>query len=107
MKKKSLPARIASTVGLLLVLAAASWILANRDDLAAFVPMPAGAYAKFLASALFVEGRTEEQARVWARLPLPVGTVTIDQAHKSVTVEAYFQKATARWVDERHGVVLE
>lgn len=99
--------RTAGAVTGLLLLAATGLVAANWDDLVSFVPMPASVYATFLADALFVEGRTEEQARNWARLSLPVGKVTVDPVRKTVTVEAYFQTATARWVDERRGVVLE
>jgi len=91
-----------------LVLLGASWIIPNWKDLAAFLPMPAHTYARFMAMQLFVEGRSEEEARNWSKLPLPIlGSVKIDRAAKSVTVTAYFFRATARWVDERHGVVLE
>lgn len=94
--------------GFLVALAAAAiWIVANWNDLGDFVQTPAGAYAEFMATSLFVENRSLEEAEIFSRLPLPVGPVTIDYANKTVTVEAYFVKRTARYVDAKRGVTLE
>jgi hypothetical protein len=84
-----------------------AWIVIHWKDLRAFQGMPSGAYAKFMCSSLFVEGKSEEQARIWSRMPVPVKEIQIDYTHKSVTARSLFHTSTARYVDERYGCTLE
>lgn len=83
------------------------WVFANRKDLAAFLPMPAGAYAKFMCSCLFVADMPEEQARNWSQLSVPVKLVRIDYQKKTVVARALLQTRTARYVNARCGCTLE
>ena len=94
---------------ILVVVLVGIWVLANFQDVKEFFPMPAGAYAYFMASSLWVEGRSPAEASSYSRLPWPfsVDEVQIDQASHTVTVKSWFTTATARWVDQEHGVVLQ
>jgi hypothetical protein len=83
------------------------WVALNWSDLRAFQPVPSGAYAKFMCSSLFVEGKTEEQARNWAKVSVPVKEIGIDYTNKSVTARSLFYTSTARYVNERLGCILQ
>jgi hypothetical protein len=93
-------------VGVALVIALV-WAALNWSDLRAFQPVASGAYAKFMCSSLFVEGKTEEQARNWAKVSVPVKEIEIDYANKAVTARALFYTNTAQYVNERMGCVLK
>jgi hypothetical protein len=93
---------------LVVVLVAAAVLVAlNRSDLLAFQPVASGAYAKFMCSSLFVEGKTEEQARNWSAVSLPVKLIQVDFTNKTVTASALFHTSTARYVNARLGCKLE
>jgi hypothetical protein len=89
------------------VLAASFWVLVNRQNLVAFQHMPSGAYSKFMCSSLFVVGMTEQEAKDWSALSVPIQSLHIDYEQKTVTSRALFYTSTARFVDERYGCTLE
>jgi hypothetical protein len=92
---------------LAVVILGVAWVFVNWNDLRAFQEMPSGAYAKFMCSSLFVVGMTEDQARNWSALPVPIQELRIDYQTKSVTARALFHSSTARYEDERLGCTLE
>ena len=64
--------------------------------------------AKQLCSCLFVMERDEDYCRTWTRESPAVATASIDFEEKSVQSEALLVwSATARFVNERYGCVLE
>ncbi len=80
---------------------------ANLKDIRAFLPMASAAYAKFMCSSIFVEGKNEEQARNWSRTVIPVKGYKVDYATKSVTATALGKTSTARYMGERFGCTLD
>ena len=99
--------RTIAVILVIVVLAGGTWVFVNRRDVAAFLPMPSAAYAKFMCSSLFVADMSEEQARNWSQLSVPVKEVRIDYQKKTVTARALFHTNTARYVDDRCGCSLE
>lgn len=91
----------------IILVGAGAWITANLKDIKAFLPMASAAYAKFMCSSLFVEGKTEEQAHNWSKLALPVQRCDIDYEKKTVTAKGLGKTSTARYVSERFGCTLE
>ncbi len=84
-----------------------TYIVINVNDFRDFLPVTSGAYAKFMCVSMFVLGMTEEQARSWSHLPLPYQKMRIDYKTKTVSVTAWGVTSVARYIDERHGTVLE
>ncbi|HPV98453.1 MAG TPA: hypothetical protein PLZ78_11530 [Spirochaetota bacterium] len=99
--------KIALILLLVVIVGIGVWVAANWRDISAFLPMASGAYAKFMCSSIFVEGKTEEAAHNWARLALPVSSCVVDYEKKTVTVKGLGHKNTARYAGARFGCTLE
>ena len=64
--------------------------------------------ARMGCSCLFVMNMNEEYCRQWVKASPDVARVTFDVGRKRVEASALVSwAATARWVDERHGCILE
>ncbi len=64
--------------------------------------------AKDMCSCVFVQGRDEDYCRDWTKANPNLATMTVDLDEKKVHTEAMqYWSATAKWVSERHGCVLE
>ena len=64
--------------------------------------------AKDICSCIFVQGRDEEYCRQWTKAKPNFATISVDMDNKIVHTEALqYWSASARWVNERHGCVLE
>lgn len=87
------------TIGILLA--------SNWKDIKNFQPMASGAYAKFMCSCLFVEGRTEEQCKIWSRLSIPQSSYIISKKNKSVTSTALWFSSSAHYKSKRLGCTLK
>jgi len=90
-----------------IIVAAGLYVAANWTTIKNFLPMASGAYAKFMCSSMFVEGKDEEAARNWSRLSLPIQECVIDRGKKTVTVRALGKTSTARYINERFGCTLD
>jgi hypothetical protein len=99
--------KIALILVLVILVGVGVWVAANWKDISAFLPMASAAYAKFMCSSIFVEGKTEERARNWSRLSLPVSSCEIDYKNKSVTVKGLGRVNTARYRGARFGCTVE
>ena len=63
--------------------------------------------AKDMCSCVFVQGREEDFCRAWTVANPNLATMTVDHENKIVHTEAMqYWSASARWVDKRHGCVL-
>lgn len=64
--------------------------------------------ARMGCSCLFVMNMNEQYCREWVKASPDVAKITFDLAGKRVEASAFVSwAATARWVDERHGCILE
>jgi len=99
--------KIALILLLVVIVGIGAWVAANWKDISAFLPMASAAYAKFMCSSIFVEGKTEEAARNWSRLSLPVSSCEIDYTKKTVTVKGLGRENTARYKGARFGCTIE
>ena len=64
--------------------------------------------AKDMCSCVFVQGRDEAYCRDWTMASPNVATMQVDMEQKSVTTEAMqYWSATARFIDDEQGCVLE
>ena len=64
--------------------------------------------AKMMCSCLFVMERDEAYCRAWSKQSPAVASASIDFDARSVESDALFMwSATARFVDARHGCVIE
>jgi hypothetical protein len=99
--------KVLLAVLLVAVIGGAVWVFLNWTDLKAFQGMPSGAYAKFMCSSLFVEGKPIEQARTWSQVSVPVQEISIDYTNKSVTARSLFFTNTARYINDRFGCTLD
>lgn len=64
--------------------------------------------AKDMCSCMFVQGRDEEYCRKWTRANPNLATMTVDVENKIVHTEAMmYWSASAKWVSEEYGCLLE
>jgi hypothetical protein len=99
--------KIAGILLLIIILTVGILLASNWKDIKNFQPMASGAYAKFMCSCLFVEGRTEEQCKIWSRLSIPQSGYTINKKDMTVTSTALWYTSTARYKDKKLGCTLE
>ena len=99
--------KIILAVVVLAVVIGVVWVGIHWEELVNFRKMPSGAYAKFMCSALFVDEVSEEQARVIARVSVPVKEINIDYENKAVTARALFYTSTAQYVNDKYGCTLK
>ena len=78
------------------------------QDLGSFPKMPASYEAKEMCSCLFVEARPLDVCEAWVRQDVVKSQGhTVDVEHQTVTAKALGATATARWLGEREGCVLD
>ena len=64
--------------------------------------------AKDMCSCVFVQDRDEEYCRNWTKASPNLATMSVDMDEKTVHTEAMqYWSATARFVDEKQGCVLD
>jgi hypothetical protein len=90
-------------LGALLSSACATGRVYNNPDL----QLVAHYTAKETCSCLFVLEQPEEFCRAWTRYDPPVASWSVDRAAKRVEASALFEKAHARYANERDGCVIE
>lgn len=67
-----------------------------------------GNFAKMSCSCVFVMEMPDEYCRAWVKATPDIGSFSIDHQRKQIDASAFtVWTATARFVDERHGCVLE
>jgi len=99
--------KIFGIVVILLVAGIGILTMINWTDLKNFRPMAGNVYSKFMCSCLFVEGRTEEQCRVWSRVVIPISGYEVDYKEKRVTAKGLGLSGTSRYTGERFGCTIE
>lgn len=98
---------------LLLLVALSAWGCANPDGQPRTYPdndlmLATGNGARMGCSCRFVMNMSEAYCREWVKASPDVAKLTFDVARKRVEATAFVSwSATARWVDERHGCILE
>ena len=64
--------------------------------------------AKDMCSCVFVQGRDEDYCRDWTKASPNLATLSVDTESKTVHTEAMqYWSATARFIDDKQGCVLE
>jgi len=103
-RRRSTPARTLATLLVIAAGLATSCARYDQNDLELLTAYS----AKEMCSCLFVMGQTEAFCRTWTKQAPDVKSVTIDRQDKSVRAQAVMMwGARARFVDRRHGCVLE
>ena len=78
--------------------------LYNNNDLS----LVAANAARFGCSCVFVMNMTEEFCRAWTKENPDLGRFSVDYAKKRVEGSCLITwSASAQWVDEKHGCILE
>ena len=95
---------------LLIGTAAAGFVVLKLYTLAVLLGLAPTYRAKLHCSCRFVTGQSESFCEAWALppiLPARATQLSVDESQRTVTATSWLEKATARWVSESGGCILQ